>query len=139
MEREDQFSNLELSKRLEELGVKQESLFYWWVCEEKAHTYINCPDLIPKIIDCKPKNLSGYSAFTASELGAMLPSIIPTETPTKQDLKIDICKDINNRWLTAYFYNFNLPPKVIIIGDTEADSRAKMLIYLIENGLIKNV
>ncbi len=132
MDIESQVCSLELAQRLKKLGVKQESYFIW------AHN-----NLIPRLsvlgLD-KHELFEPYicSAFTVVELGEMLPAILESDTPSKAHLKFDSCKDILNRWMTAYFYDFNRPPKMVFIENKEADARAKMIIFLLENGLMKN-
>ena len=122
MEISKQCVGLELSKKLKKLGVKQDSYF------DHIRSY---PD--------KPYSLSGgtwrsddefgrISAFTVAELGEMLKGWIYE------------CRCGGNVW-TITAVN---PPSVDKDGkptyqthsaNTEADARAKMLIYLLENGL----
>jgi hypothetical protein len=76
-----QVSNFELSKRLKELGVKQESIFYW--------TDVACYHELPELPQPEPmwiivNPISGkdemsedaISAFTVAELGEGLPEKI---------------------------------------------------------------
>ncbi len=131
MNLQDQVTSLELSKRLKELGVKQNSLFHWF---SNKRDNVQCWDIMYSTYDDIPDR---YSAFTSSELGEMIPAILQPDTPSKSDLKFDSCKDIDNRWMVSYFYNLNLPAAICIIADTEANARAKMIIYLIENKLME--
>jgi hypothetical protein len=62
------------------------------------------------------------SAFTAAEIGEMLKT---ENLPQWQD-------DFQ-RW-TASFNN----RRIVEEADTEADARAKMLVYLLENGITKS-
>ncbi len=66
---EHQVTSLELSKRLKELGVKQENAFYWEYCGLKDEGgeiyYFFQSDQLP--------NEWSYSAFTVRELGEFLP------------------------------------------------------------------
>ena len=123
MKIEDQVVSLELSKKLKELGVKQESYFYW-----VKKVFANDPPVDPWIIlDCMDTHaLENVSAFTSSELGEVLPKVIGDKY---------LC--IRNKfglWEIAYRRE-----KVIYMQKekTEAGARAKMLIYLIENKLWK--
>lgn len=114
---EEQVINLDLAKRLKELGVKQDSLFYWEYIDENAYGVKFFPY-------CTPINNSvfiHYSAFTVAELGQLLPCY-HYETI------------ISLRFIGFHCPHFGISFK----DDTEANCRAKMLIYLIENGLIKN-
>jgi len=104
----DQTTNLKLSKRLEELGVKQESLFYW----EEHHNGVN--ELVPFLTYGK-KDKPMYSAFSCSELGEMLP---------RRDDCIST-KEVSGEWRCGNK-----------IAETEANARAECLIYLLEQGLI---
>lgn len=110
MELEKQVVSLELAKKLEELGVKQESLFYWRRHKVKG-----------MVIEYGRNDLDEYltAAFTVAELGEMLPD--RTRTDKRDGSSWVSCEEL-------------VKPE---IADTEADARAKMLIYLIENGLIK--
>lgn len=111
MNLESQVCSLELAKRLKELGVKQESLFYWII------------DAIGTRYDLQTGSNSFWSAFTVAELGEMLPyyhySLV----------------------ISLRFFDFYLdhPTKGALIfkETTEVNARAKMLIYLIENGLME--
>ena len=119
---EKQVTSLEPSMRLKELGVKQDSLWYWG-----ERTFANGAD----IIDKEKANSSAWikicSAFTVAELGEALPSSIKTNYGDLNYLHIAKLKN-SKEWLVAYFHDE-------IRGDTEANARAKMLIWLIENKL----
>ena len=117
MKLEEQVTSLELSKRLKELGFKQESLFWW--CESVSKEYLLEYYVFKPAYegnDCIP-------AYTVAELGEML----------------------LNRYNMRYFYA-NASPEMKWAtmtdalhgeyGKTMADSMAKMLIYLKENNLI---
>jgi hypothetical protein len=119
---EQQVVSLELSKRLRELGVKQESLFYW-----VKHRQTAWPDpqlwFTGQIHEWNNKQPEAfkidilYSAFTVAELGDMLPDRFRTDKRNGQYWAS--CEEL-------------LKP---VVADTEADARAKLLIYLIENNL----
>lgn len=127
MKLEDQVCSLELAKRLKELGVKQVSYFYWIRINgaiERYVVYVGRDQLEQEI-----------SAFTVTELGEMLPC------------KAEIVSRLNFKFAgtiiaTKEAFCWNLMqseefPYHWIKADTEADARAKMLIYLIEKGLVK--
>src|SRR3990167_3436279 len=111
---EQQVTSLELSKKLKELGVKQESLFYWYQAGN-GHIFVAYRD------DSFTKGIA--SAFTASELGEMLPRYCEVTFKNRAEDRKKI------RWNCDG--NFNETEEA-----TEADARAKMLIYLIENKLL---
>ena len=125
MKLEEQVCSLELAKKLKELGVKQESLFYWfnnWNGYAEGH-----PSKKENWILLDRYKDTGYPAFTVAELGETLPKTYYSGKSEKGILKYQCGSDDESRnkrhgWTRA---------------DTEADARAKMLIYLIENGLIK--
>jgi len=117
MELKKQVVSIRLAKKLKKLGVKQESLFYWEMDFFKKGR-------IKGRIATQEKACIGsevcFSAFTVAELGEMLPKSYHSE---KMNLMWGIfgcggiCQEIYEK--------------------KEADARAKMLIYLIENNLIK--
>jgi hypothetical protein len=129
MKLEEQVCSLEISKKLKELGVMQESLFYYDYAPHigKKNKNLNEPILsfwgnVPwedqfhnRIYDKE----SFISAFTVSELGEMLPS---TYTMLKID---DTCKKIQY---------VSIIPSIMLseVGETEAEARAKLLIKLLK-------
>lgn len=121
MKLEDQVCSLDLAKRLKELGVKQESLFVW--CHQA--------DVNDYGIFSSHQSEPGWdlicSAFTVAELGEMLP------------LKFATSREKNGGQFeyAVVSWGMNLPIKhECKYAATEADARAKMLIYLIENKLV---
>lgn len=140
---EQQVTSLELSKRLRELGVKQESFFGWYFPNE---------DKIRKDEKWDAPNIqivgSGnewawhdlqYSAFTVAELGELLPWYIESRFLEDADKWLEIQKDENAdgsaRWNISY-QNETGEDLFEVFDSSEADARAKMLIYLLENKLI---
>lgn len=134
MKLEQQVTSIQISKKLEELGVKQESLFYW--IKDNRYRLDNTDFELsfgtPKGAYSNDKKkiesenwLDGeiFSAFTVAELGEMLQEW--------KNLRLDSTKD-SNGWSIAK----NETDR--IYADTEADARGKMLIYLLEHNLIKN-
>ena len=146
MKLQDQVCNLELAKKLKELGVKQESLF-WWARdhdEKEAMLMYGKPsglyyggssgdnavwmgyhdrntDFPNEVIFDKNKPADLFSAFTVAELGEMLP------------IKMKTVKKVSGKyscWISA------LPTSPVMESQNEADARAKMLIYLLENKII---
>lgn len=126
MNLEQQVCSLELAKKLKELGVKQESLF-WWRHDDVDGWWPGHWEGLPGAEHC--------SAFTVAELGEMLPKEENLVTMFFENGRCQICLQGNvenndgiaTRWGAA---------GQSIEADTEADARAKMLIYLIENKLI---
>ncbi len=117
MKLEDQVISLELAKRLKELGVKQESHFSWYV-EEEALTVTHEIDGDGEIV----------AAFTVAELGEILPNML------YEKYVLDQIKMTDGGYGLAYRDGSDFEANAS--ADTEADARAKMLIYLLKNKLI---
>lgn len=127
MKLEDQCVSLELAKKLKELGVKQKSLFCWYwlgLTERKYELELSNAVACPFA-----------SAFTVAELGEMLPNTVP-----KQSRGTIIVEFWTRKGGTSWYCNYVSGSEYLIessvAGDTEADARAKMLIYLLENKII---
>ena len=116
---ESQVCSLELAMRLNELGVKQDSLFYHCINVKKFSEN----DIEAHLIAMRPAGEEYYSAFTASELGEMLPLWWDSGKRGDKDY---ICR----------VFKINVTETMHTFGNSEADARAKMLIDLIENELI---
>ena len=114
MKIQDQVTSLELSERLEELGVKQKSYFRW--------------NMYNKTITDDGMGVRCIPAYTTSELGEMLPGVVKGEGLVSRK-----CQVKRKYWICGYtnIYFQN--------GKTEVDARAKMLIYLLENNLTKTI
>jgi len=140
MNLENQVSSLVLSKQLKDLGIKQESL---WVYVDTLRGYkiiLNRPDS-----DIFKVSREQISAFTVAELGEMLPTVIELEsklTGKKEKkgmgfLADDIEVQTNNFYGVEKYRIFIIEiGKFQVSEKTEADARAKMLVYLLENKLI---
>lgn len=129
MKLEAQVISLELAKRLKELGVKQESLWWW---KDTGAKYV----LFSHIF--KSKLPQDCSAFTVAELGELLPykliQGVIAESPRIYYLYASKC---GTDWGCFYAMNNGQTRLWTKDAPTEADARAKMLIYLLEKGLIK--
>lgn len=136
-----QCCSLELAKRLKELGVLQDSLLYWEEIPETLRNKFVCNGvtIISTIhrlafppYDDLSRSINYWSAFNVAELGFMLPVIIESSEKFYH-LSIDGDKfvyyeDMQNKFEIHY--------EEEKLDDTEADSRAKMVIHLIENDLL---
>jgi len=111
MKLEDQVTNLELSKRIKELGVKQESFFYYEFITLTEDYHISWDNSSSK---------DNYSSFTASELLEMLP---------KYTYEIIV----SLRWIDIACEFLEISFK----ADNLCNALAKMLISLIENKIIE--
>jgi hypothetical protein len=120
MKLEDQVCALEYAKKLKELGVKQESLFYW-IKEDSPYIWYNSnnyPIHAEKFY---------YSAYTVAELGEMLPDWFDSGNRDKS----------THDWMCRVFEK-NSDKANCAFADKEVNARAKMLIYLIENKWVEN-
>lgn len=111
-----QVCSLELSKKLNELGVKQESLFYWKLKKLSGREKYEL-DYWPS---CPPPQMQPISAFTVAELGEILG------------------KESNAVMFNGKTWGVGLLLEPILNFEetTEADARARMLIFLLENNII---
>jgi len=131
MKLEDQVCSFELAKRLKELGVKHDSLAYY--CISDCTKYVSL--FIQKFPARKSKHFEVISAFTVAELGDFLRKF---EIENSYDLEIDsyntydcynvVVKKNRAEPFESYYSQ----------EDTEANARAKMLIWLIEQGYVKH-
>lgn len=123
---EDQVCSLELSKRLKELDVKQESLF----CYTTDYDLEFLPSEIRNYDIC-------IAAFTVSELGEMIPwklriSNYPCQLSLsgKKPYVLEYRSMGHYNTIRTYINSFH--------DDNISNCFAKMLIYLLVNGLIEN-
>jgi len=133
---EQQVCSLELSRRLKELGVRQESYFKWVGYQLWDETQQSDYETTST-----PSRDEWYAAFTVAELGEMLPKEI-------NQYLLQMAPPFHragDRWVLWYedadsddkMWLGNGPDKVCSVSAaTEADARAKMLIYLVENKLV---
>ena len=128
-------TSLELSKKLKELGVKQESEFYWVKnIQGITELYFNGNPTSAPIYVIYP---DAISAFLSSELGEMLPYLV--EGKDKNFFYETGKCEKNNRYCREHEVGYSREGYDVlysITDNTEANARAKMLIYLIENNLI---
>lgn len=125
MKLEQQVCSLDLAKRLKELGVKQESYFYWSGTEQFGFLVRPFEDRFqyPEAIN--------LSAFTVAELGEMLPDAVATYRYKTED------EDPNTWACIKYVPGNHSTYEYVCHADTEANARGKCLIYLLEQGMIK--
>lgn len=135
MKLENQVVSLDLAKRLKELGVKQESLFYWRVEIDEGQEY-------PEVWYEKPNERRGlhiYSAFTVAELGELLPQtiqVMPGEKTGWNLRWLTIGRFLEDMWCVGYESTDGETVFHEEQADNEANARAKMFVYLLENKLI---
>ncbi len=151
---EHQDVSLELAQKMKELGFKQESLYYY-AHQGELRTYDSLYKSYVEDYNDKDTPFSGkfhhwlrevnggeiYSAYTVAELGEMLPSGISKDG---KNYRITLVNGNGLKYLDYATYEngiavwlLNGYPMLANSKDTEADARAKTLIYLVENGLLK--
>jgi len=138
-----QIVSLPLAKRLKELGVKQESYFAWYEERYEGDVQIELAgqnDTGPfrfrdfAGLTSGAEHRTFYAAFTVAELGDLLPAGYPSgHTALEEPDKKCIC----------HWYRTPRASKAEDEGKpsstyahTEADARARMLIWLIEHNLV---
>lgn len=145
MRLEDQVCSLELAKRLKDLGIKQDGFYCYFMmpdidglCYEENWKVIRS-QLLPLTtaqLKCRMNSNCCISAFTVAELGDFLPKYIKAETllpePNDKIAKFYLCYN-ENGYPSYDFYENEISPGYK--KENEANARAKMLIYLIENDL----
>lgn len=128
---EKKVTSLDLSKRLKELGVKQESLFYWSFYKDQSQVLYPQQEVFKESWKLDPNYCS---AFTVAELGEMLPDKIRPENQWDHYILYSMKNTSDGEWVVRY--EINKTVWCATAGDTETNARAKMLIYLLENKLI---
>lgn len=138
---EQHVTSLALSKRLKELGVKQESIFGWFYRKRPISKWVlvhNNFNTLYSGKNCNKEQLEReVSTYLASELGQMLPEYIciQREGETDPSLTDDFKLEYDEYGTPIYIFM----DEWICFGtmaNNETDARAKMLIHLIENGLV---
>ena len=141
MTREQKCISLELAKKLQE--VAKEAKFelgeseYCWIIGNSKLPYLEDIDVAKITIeiddDDKKKKVKYIQAFDCSELGEILPKLIYKDD---EYLKLSMWYSSNN--FVHICYDNGSKPKIFPISDkSEANARCSMLIYLLENNLIK--
>lgn len=126
MELQKQVCSLELARKLKKLGVKKES-FWSWVESPSVEELFTVAR-----IDQESYRGNFFRAYSVAELGEMLPSYkIAYQIKDVQRKDED---EVKNQWVAIYLEDET--HATFEYDDTEANARAKMLIYLIENKLI---
>jgi len=128
MKLENQVCSLELARKLEKLGVKQNSYWYWSFYALKGETNLPTWKLVTAVTDKRGK----HSAFTVAELGEKL----PMELPEDNEYFFETYR-LSLKWVVQY-NSQNKKKKVFgQVAKTEANARAKCLIYLKEKKLLE--
>lgn len=137
MELNSQVVSLELAKKLKELGVRQETYFVWvegapfFDGNHSERDLVLNPDELLELTNNCSDDFKMASAFTVAELGEMLPRYLVRNGFW---LQLEIIR--SSVWRFYYGQTQDMLAFTAGTDDTEADARAKCLIYLIENGFI---
>jgi hypothetical protein len=119
---------LELAKRLKELGVLQKAYWNW---SQRKQMSINEGDVPYWEWYLRPGGVIGarsYCAFTASELTNSIPGKIQTERYHGEQMECLLDERAHERILEDRKTT----------DATEADARAKLLVYLTEKQLVSS-
>jgi hypothetical protein len=131
-----QVVSLAIARKLKESGVKQESYFAWYehgdqteLVTQNDNGFFRFGDFVGITPDTEHGKF--YAAFTVAELGELLPAGYPSGH-TAHD-------ESDRKWI-CHWYRTPKSSKTEDVDKpdstyaaTEADARAKMLIWLIEN------
>ncbi len=133
---EDQVVSLELAKKLKEIGVEQESLFYWASGSLLFFEEVDWSDA------------DTYSAFTVAELMEKLPSFVrkPGYYSYSKEYHLRIERTRNRyyetNWMVCYcdvdiYEGYEYNELIGITGKKLANVLAKVLVWLIEKGYVE--
>lgn len=150
MNLEDQCISLELAKKLKELGVRQESLFFRF--GDKGFQYLFCKYYEQYSPHVNLNIEDGYSSFTIAELFEIIPAFIDLKSNEPFNdfwFKLQKRKVYNIQYIVNYECGtqsinesgcLSDPIKLFshnIYDENLANCLAKVLIHLIENKLIE--
>lgn len=128
--------SVELAKKLKEIHVPQQSIFYWLsnLTRDTWHSSMRHGFN-------KKYHSEALSAFTSEELSKFLPFTVKIDGK-KNYLTSHVGHTYNmiNTWIGYHEHDEETSIDIITIdfdAKKEVDARAKMLIYLIEKGLVK--
>jgi hypothetical protein len=127
VELHEQLASPELSNKLHQLGVTRPSVFWRDWTGSKSEELEWAENFEPLLCE------DNVNCYSVAELGEMLPRYI-----VKDGLSLELIIIRSSVWRLNYGDPSCKGSIVFTAGndDSEADARAKMLIYLIENRLI---
>ena len=144
MKLEQQVVSRGLAIKLKDYGFEQDSYFSWFITksrfiriEQTYHDREQFEKVYGKVVE-------KYSAYTVAELGEMLPDTVKNKFnlrigsyPEHYDDEVEPEVKVPRRFSVGY-YDCGVNSKWLSFAnaETEADARAKMLIYLKENNLL---
>ncbi len=138
MKLSNQLTSLKLSQKLEKLGVKQDSYWSWIKGKSDKEEEFRLMDVTQPEgrLNLLAAGYKIYSAFSVAELGELLPMLISGNT--KNEEAYLYCHRSSVDWSCGYVFGVSngIDYACLESARTEANARAKMLIYLIENKLV---
>lgn len=133
----DQVTSLELSKRLEKLGVKQDGYYIWKIEKEKydgeTTAYVSPKD------GWKLDALYGWiPAYTVAELWDILPSRLFNPAGGEHSTHQLVCEKFPDGRANASYVCIKCKGNLVQIQESEslAEELGKLLEYLIKNNLM---
>lgn len=141
---EKQVCNQILAKRLKELGVRQDSLFYWLLYQDGVYR-VDVGNNVCGGMECgipeeHHKKGYTYAAFTSAELDKLLPEKIYKKI-YNSEYSLRFFKDCIEYYQYREGYDDDILISICVEKykniNTLFDAKAKTLIYLIENNYIK--
>lgn len=132
---EQQVSSLESSKSLRELGCPQDTHFYWMTVNHNTEPGFHW-ELLDREHPLYRKNSDFcISSYTVADLGEMLPFYL-VGIGELVCIKNHI-RDRKTGWNVGYNKTVNGGKETPrLCANIEAEARAKLLIHLLENGLM---
>lgn len=132
MKIESQVCGLELAEKLQSLGVKQNAWWYWKKWDDGSKTLQQM--MTSELGNTHPNS---FSAFSVAELGEMLPDTIANNYPEAEHNLHRLVTEKQDKVWNVMYICFGCKGKLTTCtANTEADARAKMFVYLLENKLI---
>jgi hypothetical protein len=123
MRLEDQVPSVELCHQLKELGMPQETMWVWYFDRVRSNAGVTEPQwqLIQGLGSKQFKHLE-IGAPTVGELGEILPVTVCGNQMSQAR--------VSDGWIAFYQMDQS------VSGQTEAETRAKLLIWCAENGQV---
>jgi hypothetical protein len=129
MNLESLVTSLETSKKLAEIGLKRETVFYWYEYSYDGWV-VNTRGQLPFFAEPEDDNM--FPAYTAQEIAAELPEIIHPDTATDSDYHLNIFNH-EDVWFCCYRRRDKML-RLICDDPNLAECLGRMRVLLSENG-----